>query len=237
LGLAHRMGEPKVVAESLNWMGNWCLNQENPLAAVELHQEALGMFEQVRDRRGLATTLDLLGIASLLGGDVTACVGYYDRAIPLFREMDDQSNLASSLTGRGHASCSTHTLLTLAPSVIPISPRRDLEEALRIAREIGSAAGEAWVFWSVGLSNIVPGRYGQALEAAHRGLDIATQIGHREGMAASRRDLVAGRDRKRPGDRGAILVVAPARPSGAAVPRHGPPVRGREGIVDRSRTR
>jgi tetratricopeptide (TPR) repeat protein len=99
--------------------------------------------------------------------------------------MDDQPNLASSLTGRAHASCSTLTLLTLVPSVIPVSPRRDLKEALRIAQEIGSADVKAWVLWSEGLLNIVRGRYGQALEAAHDGLGIATQIGHREDMTAS----------------------------------------------------
>jgi tetratricopeptide (TPR) repeat protein len=32
---------------------------------------------------------------------------------------------------------------------------------------------------------MVQGQYGQALEAAHSGLEIATQIGHREGMATS----------------------------------------------------
>jgi tetratricopeptide (TPR) repeat protein len=76
-------------------------------------------------------------------------------------------------------------LLTLVPSTAPIHPRRDFEEAIRITREIGSRAGEAWVLWSVGLLDTVQGRYGQALEAAHSGLDIATQIGHREGMTAS----------------------------------------------------
>jgi tetratricopeptide (TPR) repeat protein len=186
LELAHRMGDPKILAGSLNWMGNWYLNAENPQAAVTHHQEALEIFEQVGDRRGLATTLDLLGIAGLLGGDITASVEYYDRAIALFRELDDQPSLASSLTGRGHAVCSTYTMLTLVPSAVPIHPRRDFEEAARITREIGSPAGEAWVRWSVGLLDIVQGRYGQALEVIRDGLDIATQIGHREWIAGSR---------------------------------------------------
>jgi adenylate cyclase len=186
LDLAHRMSDPVVLAESLNWMGNWYLNQADPRAAIAHHQEALEIFEQAGDRRGLATTLDLLGIAGLLGGDITAMVGYYDRAIPLFRELDDQANLASSLTGRGHAGCSTYSLLTSVPPAIPISPRRDFEEAARITRAIGSPAGEAWVAWSLGTLQIVQGRYGQALEVIQRGLDIATQIGHREWIVGNR---------------------------------------------------
>jgi adenylate cyclase len=185
LDLAHRIGDPAVLAGSLNWMGNWYLNQETPRAGIEHHREALEIFEQAGDRRGLAATLDLLGIASLLGGDITAGVGYYDRAIPLFRELDDQPSLASSLTGRGHAGCSTYTMLTLVSSTVPIHPWRDFEEAIRIAREIGSPAGEAWVLWSQGLLHIVQGRYGQAMEAIHSGADIASQIGHREWIVAN----------------------------------------------------
>jgi len=185
LELAHRMGEPTFRAGSLNWMGNWHLNAENPRAAVTHHQEALAIFEQLGDRRGLATTLDLLGMAHLIGGDMTASVEYYDRAIVLLREMGDLRSLASSLTGRGDSACWPHTVLTLVPSTALIHPQRDFEEAVRITREIGSPVGETWVLWSVGQLCTVQGRHGQALEAAHSGLDIATQIGHREGMGAS----------------------------------------------------
>jgi adenylate cyclase len=186
LELAREMDDPAVLAGSLNWMGNWYLNVEKPLAAIERHQQALEIFEQAGDRRGLAATLDLLGIASLLGGDVTASVEYYDRAIVLFRELNDQPSLASSLTGRGHAGGTTYTALTVVSPAIPISPWRDFEEAIRIARDVGSPAGEAWVAWSLGRMHMVQGRYGQALEAIQSGLEIATQIGHREWIVANR---------------------------------------------------
>jgi DNA-binding SARP family transcriptional activator len=185
LELARRLGDPALLADSLNWMGNWHLNQDDPMAAMELHLEALGTFEQVGDRRGLATTLDLLGIASLFGGDILAGVGYFDRAIALFRELGDLPNLASSLTGRGHAGCSTHTQLTVVPSPAPVQSGADFGEAIRIARETGSLYGEGWGLWSLGLLHMVQGRFGQALEAAHSGFDLTTQIAHREGMAAS----------------------------------------------------
>jgi tetratricopeptide (TPR) repeat protein len=112
-------------------------------------------------------------------------VEYYDRAVVLFRELGDLTNLALSLTGRGHAACSTYPLLTLVRSAVPIHPRRDLEEAARLSREIGSPASEAWVLWSMGLLCMVQGQYGQALEAALNSLEIATQIGHRESLVTS----------------------------------------------------
>jgi DNA-binding SARP family transcriptional activator len=186
LELAHRTDDPAILAESLNWMGNWHLNQESPLPAVAHHEQALETFQQLGDSRGMASTLDLLGIASLLGGDLTACTGYYGRAIQLFRELGDQPRLGSSLTGRGHASGATYASLTEVSPATPVNPRQDFEEANRIAGEIGSLAGEAWVCWSVGEFEIVQGRYGQALEAIRSGLEISTQIGHREWIVGNR---------------------------------------------------
>ena len=57
-----------VLAESLNWMGDWHANAEDSSAAVAHHQEALEIVEESGDRRELANTLDLLDIAYLLGG-------------------------------------------------------------------------------------------------------------------------------------------------------------------------
>lgn len=68
LDLARRMDDPAVLAGSLNWMGNWHANAEDPLTAVAYHQEALEIVEELGDRRDLANTLDLLGLAHLLGG-------------------------------------------------------------------------------------------------------------------------------------------------------------------------
>lgn len=191
LELAHQIGDPKVLAESLNWMGNWHNNQENPPAAAEHHRKALEIFEEVGDQRDLAVTLDLLGITTLLGSDLISSTRYYDRAVKLFRELDDQSHLGSSLTGRGHARGYSYNALTTVVPVIPVNPQREFEEAMRIARETGSLADEAWLGWSMSRMYLVYGRYGQALEAAQRGLDIAIHIGHREWIVGGRSALGA----------------------------------------------
>jgi tetratricopeptide (TPR) repeat protein len=186
LDLARRLDDSAVMADSLNWMGNWHLNREDPRAGLAYHAQALEIFEKLGDQRGLATSLDLLGIASLLGADINASVGYYDRAIALFRELDDRPHLTSSLTGRGHAGGTTYTSLAVAPPTCPIHSLHDFEEAQRITREIDSPAGEAWVLWSLGLLHLARGRYGQALDAAKSSHEIASQIGHREWMVGSR---------------------------------------------------
>ncbi len=185
LDLAHRMGDPAVLAGSLNWMGNWHANAEDPLTAVAYHQEALEIVEELGDRRDLANTLDLLGLAHLLGGDLTASVRTYDRAIALFRELDNRPRLVSGLIARAVV-VSLLVLLASVPAITSPDAPRDFEEAIRIAREIDSAPDEAWAHWALGLLHTVQGRFGRAMEVIQSGLRIACEIGHREWEVGNR---------------------------------------------------
>jgi DNA-binding SARP family transcriptional activator/Tfp pilus assembly protein PilF len=188
LQLAHQKDDPAVLAASLNWMGNWYANDEQPLRAVEYHQGALKIVEQRGDQREMANTLDLLGIANLLGGDFNASVHYYDRAINLFREMDNRPRLVNSLIGRATI-ISALAWLASVPATPPPDAPSDFEEAIRIARELDSAADEAWAHWSLGLLQTVHGHFGQAHKDMKSGLHIASEIGHREFVVASQVDL------------------------------------------------
>jgi adenylate cyclase len=186
LELARLLDDPAALAGSLNRVGNWYLNAESPGRAIAYHQEALEICEPIGDRRCLANTLDLLGITSILAGDCGASIGYFDRAVALFRELDDRPSLASSLIGRADLGGTAQFLLTVIPALGPADARRDFEEAMQIAREIGSPADEAWALWCQGIQGIVEGQFDAALAAAQRGLAIAAEIGHREWTVGNR---------------------------------------------------
>jgi class 3 adenylate cyclase/tetratricopeptide (TPR) repeat protein len=185
LELARGIDDPAALADSLNWMGNWHANAEDSRTAIDYHQQALEIVEELGDQRDLANTLDLLGLAHLLGGDPQTSIGYYDRAIALCRELDDRPRLVTGLIARGVAHCAPYTL-TVVPATVPTDASRDLEEASRIAREIGSASDETWVQWALGQMHTVHGRFGPALEALRAGLRIASRIEHREYEVANR---------------------------------------------------
>src|SRR5438067_5871508 len=97
LALARTMDDPAALAHSLNRLGNWYLNVEQPRDALGCHQEALATFQARSDWRGKAATLDLLGMASLLSGDLIQGTTYCQQAIVLLRELDDRQRLISSL--------------------------------------------------------------------------------------------------------------------------------------------
>jgi adenylate cyclase len=185
LALARRMSDPMALAGSLNWMGNWHANAENPRTAVAYHQEALGIVEESGDRQALVDTLDLLGLAHLLGANLAASVQYYNRSVGLSRELSDLPRLVSGLIARA-VSVSLLMMLASVPASIPPDAPSDFEEALGIAREIGSPVDETWACWGLGQLYAVQGRFGPALEVLDRGLRIASKIEHREYDVANR---------------------------------------------------
>ena len=191
LELAHALGEPAVLAGSLNWVGSWHTNAEDPAAALGYHREALEIFEQLGRREDQAKTLDRLGMAALLRGDLAAGVEYYDRAIPLLRALGDRAGLAASLTARGIGGSGPYSAPTVASPLVPGDARRDMEEALQIAREIAAPPAEAWALWGLSLLHTGQGQFRQALEAAQRSLAVASAVGHGEWIAGSRSILGA----------------------------------------------
>ena len=184
LVLAQSLNDPALHARSLNRIGNWHLNVEQPHEALRYHREALTIFEQLHDTRGIAETLDLLGMASYLGGDLVQGTAYYQQAIALFHELGDQQGLISSLatlTLRG-PTFQTDTMVTAASLAEAL---QDAEHAVRIAREIGHRSGEAYALLQVGLCRGSQGEYGRAFEAVRQSLNIAEEIEHRQWQTAA----------------------------------------------------
>lgn len=185
LDLSHRIEDPALIASSLNWVGNWHTNAEDPVAALDYHQEALQIFETSGAMEEVAGTFDRLGLTSLLRGDMTASVRYYDRAVALFREQKDPIGLADSLTGRGLACSGPCLNQTLPAPAAPGDALQDLNEALQIARQIHSPSAEAWALWALSLLTRALGRFGEALDCIRGSLEIASNIGHLEWVAGS----------------------------------------------------
>jgi len=191
LQLARDMGDPSTVAHSLNRVGNWYANIEQPFEARRYHQEALALFEELDDRRGLAATLDLLGTTNVIGGDVLAAARYYERAIAFFHELDDRQGLISCLanyTMRG-ASYVFDTVLCSTTGLDVVL--READEALRLARRIGWRAGEAAALMYLGLGLGPRGEYARAIDAERSCLAIAGEIEHRHWTMAGHWSLGA----------------------------------------------
>jgi DNA-binding CsgD family transcriptional regulator/Tfp pilus assembly protein PilF len=185
LDLAREIGDDAILARSLNSIGNWHCNVEHPRDALRCHLEALDIVTRLDDRRGLAETLDLLGMASYLAGDFVQSTHYYGRAIALLRELDDRPRLSSSLItdAQNGGSYEAETVVT-APGE-PGEWLQRAEAGLAIAREIGWRAGESCALMILSSILIPRGDYGQAISLATEAHELATQIGHRQWTVAA----------------------------------------------------
>jgi DNA-binding CsgD family transcriptional regulator len=183
--LAQAIDDPLMRAESLNRVGNWHVNMDDPDEAVRYHEQALEIFRAQGSQRGQAATEDLLGMAWVLASAPARGAEVFDRAIAGWRELGDRELLASSLATRSLCGFASHAGL-----VQTIAPDRSVdvlmgEEALQVAREIGLRSGEAYALWTLGCSLSPRGELGRALAVTREGLQVAEAINHRQWMCGA----------------------------------------------------
>src|SRR5438132_1008677 len=182
--LSQALDDPVLHARSLNRIGNWHLNVEQPNEALRYHREALAIFQQLHDSRGIAETLDLLGMTSYLGGDLIGGTTYYQQAITLFEELGNREGLTSSLATLTMRASTYHSdVLIAAASLAEVFP--DAERAVRVAREIGQRSAESYALFQLGLCLGSQGEYTHALAACQQSLHIAEEIEHRQWQPAA----------------------------------------------------
>jgi DNA-binding CsgD family transcriptional regulator len=179
LELAQASGERGLLAHSLNRIGNWYLNVEQPLEARRHHEQAHAIFRELNDKHGVAQSLDLGAVASINAGDLVSGREYYEQAITLFRELDDRVGLASSLATMPLCA-GDYATSTMIPSSSLARAVVEAEEALRLAREVGWRSGESFALASLAGCLGTRGEYSRALDAGLQALDISREIEHRQ---------------------------------------------------------
>jgi DNA-binding CsgD family transcriptional regulator len=180
LEVARQVDDTPLLARALNRRGNLLVNIGRTAEGPALHRQALTLLEAAGDRTGIAETVDLLGMASGLHGDVVEAVEWLARAAENFGELGDRvgqvSSLATSVSFGGplHAETSAAALRSLGQI------RADASTALRLAQQSGSLAWEAYVRLALGHALNGFGELGEALEHGRAGQQIASEIEHQQ---------------------------------------------------------
>jgi DNA-binding CsgD family transcriptional regulator len=189
LEIARAMNDAILVAHSLNRVGNWHVNREDPQSGSPYHDEALAIFTASGDRRGVAETVDLLAMSHHIGGDQAAAVELFERAVGLFTELESRRGLANALSvlivsGPSHHSSAGR----VRASKFGIDVQQS-ERTLRLTGEIGWRAGESFSRYCLADVLMWRGEYGRALRLARESLAIAEEIEHLEWQCGARRVL------------------------------------------------
>jgi DNA-binding CsgD family transcriptional regulator len=189
LELARTIGDPPLIAHSLNRVGNWYVNREAPQAGIPHHDEALAIFEGANDIRGVAETVDLLAMAHHVAGSQDAAVRLYERSVDLFTDLEDRRGLANALSVLAGCGPSYHACA--GPVVVNIHTPDLLanERPVRLSTEIGWRAGEAFSRYIVADALAWRGAFDRALRLARESLGIARELEHLEWQCGARRVL------------------------------------------------
>jgi DNA-binding CsgD family transcriptional regulator len=184
LAVARDLDDKGCIARSVDRIGNWHMNTGHVRQALAYEQQALELLESLDDPRGVADTLNLLGMTCAFV-DSEQSAAYYSQAIPLMRELDDRQGLLTDLVMRTIVT-GFYWGDTIAPArPDPTQAESDISEALALARAIDWPAGESFAHWELALWYGPRGRYARALDLASSGLRIAEEIEHKQWIAAA----------------------------------------------------
>jgi predicted ATPase/class 3 adenylate cyclase len=142
-----------------------------------LAQESLALFRKLGDRRGIALSLDRLGMAAWRRGDFPAARVLLEEDLPLFKEVDDKDRVAWSL----------FTLGLLNNKQGQYSRAYALfEESLKLFRALGNKRGIAASLTQLaGTLFVSQGDQTMIYPLLKEGLSLDQEVGDKEGMAVT----------------------------------------------------
>lgn len=189
LDLARGLNDPSTLAQSLNWVGNWHLNTEQPHEARRCHEEALTLVQELDDQPGIAQTTDLLGMACCIGSDQVQGAVHFKAAIALFEILDNRQGIVSSLVSLSTCGVGVATDVMFPAAVSLTECIKWTDRAIRLARDIDWRGGEAYAVMSSAYALAGHGQYAQVLTIGQSALAIAREIEHRQWICHAHRFL------------------------------------------------
>jgi len=142
-----------------------------------LAQEGLALFRELGDRRGIALSLDRLGMAAWRRGDFRAARVLLEEDLALFREVGDRDRVAWSLFTLGLLD-NKQGEYTRACALF--------EESLALFRELGNKRGIAASLTQLaGTLFVSQGNQDMIYPLLEEGLSLDREVGDKEGMAVA----------------------------------------------------
>lgn len=168
--LTESRDDPRVRAHALSVAAIIDMNLGHEQRATARSDEALQLFSDIGDARGVADILDGRAMATFLDGHISEAVKAFDRVAGDFRDQGELLRVVTPRSTRGHG------LLFMDR---PDDALAETELALDLARTLGHAEGMSYAQWH--RSEVLAGltRADAAKAAASEALRIARRLGHR----------------------------------------------------------
>jgi predicted ATPase len=143
------------IARSLLWIGRSVQLLNDSQRAIQLYNEALGIYRDAGDLNGAGYVLVYLGEAVIILGEPLQATAYFREALGLFAGSEDVTGIALSLAGLS-------TILDMQGRVV---------DATRLVGAAAAYGERQAVQWPLGLSERA--NYDRVLKAAHARFGVA----------------------------------------------------------------
>jgi predicted ATPase/DNA-binding SARP family transcriptional activator len=163
-------------AKALKGSGILALLQCEYGQATELLAESLALYRELGDKRGVASSLQVLGSVARERGDYDGAVAFHGESLALWRELEDRQGIARSLNYLGFVAW----LAGEHGKAKALS-----EETLGRFRELGDREGIAWSLLNLGATALYRGDHTCATALCEDALKRSREIGYKEGVAWS----------------------------------------------------
>ena len=140
------------------------------------HERALSISQQIRDRRGQASSLNNLGNVCQFLDEYAQAREYHEQSLAINQQIGDCRGQASSLGNLGNV-CRSFGEYTQA--------REYYEQSLAIQQKVGDRRGQASSLDNLGIVYQSIGEFARAREYHGQALAIRQEIGDRQGRANS----------------------------------------------------
>lgn len=148
--------------------------------AIEKLEEALRLWQSVKDQHGTALALNELGLCYVQIDEIPKAMAYYRRALPIWRAEHDQLNEATTLRNIG----------ALYLNLSEYSKALEhFNESLKLAEVTRDEAGQAYTLQKLGLAYSDLGEYPRALDNYQQSLRLWQKIGDQVGEGATYNNL------------------------------------------------
>lgn len=191
-----------VRAKALNAAGTIAVGQWDYLAAKSFLEEALALWHEIGDQKGVAASLCSLGNLALGQSDCAEARRLYVESLALFREQGNQSGVFGVLN---NLAC-----LALAEADYGAA-EVCLEECLALARKLGNRIGIAMTLQNLGELAQQRGDYPAAQKLLTESLMLCQEVGNVNSFADLLQNFAELRFHLGDAERGALLWGAAER--------------------------
>jgi predicted ATPase/DNA-binding CsgD family transcriptional regulator len=147
--------------------------QGDYVRAATLAEEALSLSRRLRDKQGVAASLDALALVARSSGRYGESRDMCEKSLAIFRELGDRWHIGRSLA---------HLSIAARLEAHYDEARVASEEALTVLRELGDAEGTAYALNALGGAALAQGSHAQARSLQEEALAMMRSAGDRRGV-------------------------------------------------------